>query len=176
MFNSHAQIGKRRLFGMVFIFVVAGICVADEPGNDLSRYLRLRPDLEAGKERFRACTKCHGTEGWGAYSGEYPQIAGQHASVVIKQLTDIRAGRRENPKMLPAAQELIAEGPQAVVDVASYVATLKMNPDPDVGDADDEDLQGTAETYAEVCSDCHGVNGEGNGQQVQPLLQGMPLS
>ena len=134
--------------------------------------LRLEPNIEAGKARFETCSHCHGVDGWGAYSGAYPQIAGQHASVVIKQIIDISNGHRENPEMLLVAQELSAQGPQVLADLAAYIESLKMNPDPGVGVADDEELGSASTTYRDVCSACHGENGEGNADKVIPLLQG----
>lgn len=146
--------------------------VAAEARLEVEQILTLKPNVATGKSRFAGCIHCHGSEGWGAYSGAYPQIAGQHASVIIKQLLDIHAGRRENPEMLAAARELADQGAQALADVAAYIASLKMNPDPGVGEADDAALEGAAETYQQVCSTCHGAEGEGNAGQLVPLLQG----
>ena len=100
---------------------------------------------DSGKEIFKLCTQCHSTEGWGASDGGYPQLAGQHQSVIEKQIRDIAAGRRDNPKMLPIAEQLIAMGPQALADVAAYISLLKMNPSPDVGEAEDEQLEMAAQ-------------------------------
>ena len=90
---------------------------------------------------------------------------------MIKQIIDIGAGRRENPEMLAVAQELSAQGPQALADVAAYIESLKMNPD-GVGLADDDQLGDVSEIYRQVCSACHGPNGEGDADEVIPLLQG----
>ncbi len=140
--------------------------------HEIEHILALEPDIEAGKTRFESCTHCHGADGWGAYSGAYPQIAGQHASVVIKQLTDISSGQRENPEMLEIARGLSTQGPQAMSDVAAYIESLKMNPDPGVGYADDDILEGASKTFQQVCSTCHGVDGEGHADDIVPLLQG----
>ncbi len=126
-------------------------------------------DIESGKELFFNCTKCHGTEGWASYGGEYPQVAGQHASVIEKQLLDIRSGKRENPPMLPVVVEMDF---LAISNVAAYISTLKMNPDPGTGDAEDDQLQSAADTYQDKCAECHGNNGEGDALKNYPLLQG----
>lgn len=153
------------------LILIAISCQAKTP-HGVNQILALEPDIKEGKTRFSSCANCHGTEGWGAYSGAYPQIAGQHASVVIKQLLDISAGYRKNPEMLAAAREIVAQGPQALADVAAYITSLKMNPDPGVGDAEDEELEGASTTYHRICSVCHGANGEGNADKAVPLLQG----
>ena len=49
------------------------------------------------------CLRCHMPEGWGLVAGTVPQIAGQHRSVLIKQLADIRAGNRDAVPMLSYA-------------------------------------------------------------------------
>ena len=159
-----------------FIAIAAGPgmnhSVLASQNQELDYLSSLKPDIEAGKAAFASCTKCHGTEGWGSYSGEYPQLAGQHASVTLKQLSDIRSGQRDNPLMLPIVAELSKQGDQSLVDVAAYVATLKMNPDPGVGEAEDEELEVSKNVFAEQCATCHGSNGEGDAGKSYPLLQG----
>ena len=155
----------------LFLVLIAIPCHAGSL-QGVEHILTLEPDIEAGKARFDSCSHCHGINGWGAYSGAYPQIAGQHASVVVKQIIDISTGQRENPEMLVIAQELSAQGPQALADLAAYIESQKMNPDPGVGDADDDQLESSSKTYHQVCSTCHGANGEGNADEVIPLLQG----
>lgn len=136
---------------------------------DYKSIMSLPADIDAGKALFVNCTKCHGTEGWGDYGGEYPQLAGQHNSVIIKQLADIRQGKRDNPLMLPIVAEM---NEQDIVNVASYISVLKMNPDPGVGEADEEALTPIKKTYMQQCSTCHGTTGAGNANKFYPLLQG----
>lgn len=159
-------------------FILTAFCLSLSPVHaveqipELNEILAIEASLEDGKRQFAVCTRCHGTEGWGAYGGDYPQIAGQHASVVIKQIIDIHAGRRENPAMLLAVNELMKQGAQGLANVAAYTALLKMNPDPDVGEFEDSELVQTAEIFGRICSTCHGQKGEGNAKSVIPLLQG----
>ncbi len=143
---------------------------------EADQVLSLEATPESGRELFAGCTRCHGTEGWGAYSGDYPQIAGQHESVIIKQILDIQAGKRDNPAMLAAANELVELGPQAVADMAAYTSSLKMNPDTDWGDYEDEELREAADLYERICSACHGASGEGDADNFVPLLQGQNYS
>lgn len=163
---------RRSILAALLISLNLGLCEAMESPPGVGEILSLTADIEDGRSRFGSCTNCHGTEGWGSYSGAYPQIAGQHASVLIKQLLDISAGRRNNTEMLPAARQLFNQGPQALANVAAYIASLKMNPDPGVGDADDDELGSASITFQKACSTCHGEKGEGNADKVVPLLQG----
>jgi cytochrome c553 len=47
-------------------------------------------------EGMPACTGCHSPDGAGLAAAGFPQIGGQHAGYVAKQLTDFREGNRTN--------------------------------------------------------------------------------
>ena len=93
--------------------------------------LKLLGDMEEGEEIYTVCAACHQPTGWGDPLGVFPQLAGQHTTVLIKQISDIRAGNRDNPTMYPFAMQI--EGAQDIRDVCAYIQTLKMNPKPRVG-------------------------------------------
>jgi cytochrome c553 len=131
-----------------------------------------------GVEVFEICSACHKTEGWGSKDGTFPQIAGQHPTVAIKQLADIRALNRDNPTMYPfAIPEEIARaapdvggGAYAIAAVAHYIESIPMNPDNGVGSG--TDLAKGAQLYKDNCVRCHGENGEGNKEKFYPRIQG----
>ena len=93
--------------------------------------LKLEGDVEEGEEIYTVCAACHFPTGWGDPLGVFPQLAGQHNTVLIKQISDIRAKNRDNPTMYPFAMQI--EGSQDIADVCTYIQTRKMNPDPRVG-------------------------------------------
>ena len=93
--------------------------------------LKLDGDPEEGQEIYDVCAACHQPTGWGDPLGVFPQLAGQHTTVLIKQISDIRAKNRDNPTMYPFAMQI--EGAQDIVDVCAYIQTRKMNPKPRVG-------------------------------------------
>jgi|APSaa5957512622_1039677.scaffolds.fasta_scaffold16438_3 cytochrome c553 len=93
--------------------------------------LDLIGDGEDGEDLYDICAACHLPEGWGDLAGTFPQLAGQHATVLIKQIADIRAGNRDNPTMYPFAIQI--EGAQDLADVSAYIQTLEMNPKPITG-------------------------------------------
>ena len=93
--------------------------------------LDLIGDVEEGEEIYTVCAACHQPTGWGDPLGVFPQLAGQHTTVLIKQIADIRAGNRDNPTMYPFAMQI--EGAQDIRDVCAYIQTLKMNPQPRTG-------------------------------------------
>ncbi|MES2206514.1 MAG: c-type cytochrome [Pseudomonadota bacterium] len=96
------------------------------------------PDLvEQGKVIFRfgneksglpACMGCHGPAGAGVPT-QYPRLAGQHASYILKQLKSFRKGERGANKsdisgkiMVDVAKKLSEEEMTAV---AEYISALK---------------------------------------------------
>jgi cytochrome c553 len=150
----------------------AGASVADDPSRaaaELEGAIPLQPDLEKGREVYLLCAVCHQPEGWGTPDGEYPQIAGQHTSVIIKQLADIRARNRDNPTMFPFTL-LDHLTLQQIADVSAYIARFPMNPGNGVGPGDD--LAHGERLYETYCVDCHGDYGEGIADRDMPLIQG----
>ena len=84
--------------------------------------LKLKGDKKRGEEAYEVCGACHLPSGAGRPDGTFPQLAGQHTTVLIKQMADIRAGLRDNPTMYPFAATLT--DPQELADVAAYIEGL----------------------------------------------------
>ncbi len=137
--------------------------------SERERALALAPDIENGLQIYRICADCHQPEGWGLSDGSYPQLAGQHRKVIIKQLADIRAGVRENPEMHPLVSAQEIGGAQAVADVAGYIDTLEISVD--TGKGPGTDLERGETLYAGKCARCHGSRGEGDGDRFIPRIQ-----
>ncbi|MFA6019319.1 MAG: c-type cytochrome [Rhodospirillales bacterium] len=131
--------------------------------------LKAKPDLKNGRDVYEVCAACHLPEGWGLTDGTFPQLAGQHYKVIIKQLSDIRAKNRDNPTMYPFALPSQIGGPQSIADVAGYIQSLKMNPKPGLGDG--KDLAHGEKLYKENCVRCHGEHGEGDNEKFYPRLE-----
>ena len=138
----------------------------NQGGGEQDEALDLTPDLENGRDVYEVCSACHQLNGWGLTDGTFPQIAGQHSDVLIKQLADIRALNRDNPTMYPFALPQEIGGPQAIADVAAYIAKLPMNPENGVGPGDD--LDKGEQLYADNCVRCHGDNGAGDNDKFYP--------
>ena len=77
-------------------------------------------DVEAGKAKAATCAACHGANGIGA-SDSFPNLAGQHADYIVKQLKGFQAGDRKDPVMTPMAAPL---SEQDMADVAAYFSSL----------------------------------------------------
>lgn len=132
------------------------------------------PDIEDGKTTFGICARCHLPEAWGNADGTYPQLAGQHVNVLMKQLLDIRNGTRHSSLMFPFVQERTVGGYQQLSNVVAYISTLPMNPAHSKGpwQAGSAEYEQGKTTYQQFCASCHGNNGQGNNELVYPKLQG----
>lgn len=157
----------------------------NKAGGEKTEAMLLKPDRKRGIKVYEVCSACHLLEGWGKTDGTFPQIAGQHKNVLIKQLADIRAKNRDNPTMYPFAldEQIMASAgykhgdinpAQLVADVTAYSAALPMNPDHGKGPWNElfpEYAQGK-KLYKENCVKCHGENGEGSDEKFYPKIVG----
>ncbi|MDO6460886.1 c-type cytochrome [Granulosicoccaceae sp. 1_MG-2023] len=129
-------------------------------------------DAEAGKTKSAVCAACHGADGK-AIMADYPNLAGQGADYIVKQLRDFKEGRRENVLMTPMAMPLSDED---MLDLAAYFSSLPAIE----GVAAEENLQLGMDIYrggitsAEIpaCIGCHGPDGSGNPPAGYPALHG----
>ncbi len=130
--------------------------------------LRLSGDVERGKEAFRGCRGCHKADAGGILDGTYPRLSGQHASVVIKQVTEVRAGIRANPKMEPFISDH-AVTPQEIADIAVFIEQVESNRESGKGPG--LALARGKQLYvAGQCASCHGEFGEGKPAKVYPAV------
>ncbi|MEW5741661.1 MAG: c-type cytochrome [Myxococcota bacterium] len=130
--------------------------------------LKLKGDPKRGEEAYEVCSACHLPSGAGRPDGTFPQLAGQHPTVLIKQMADIRGGLRDNPIMYPFASTLV--DPQELADVAAYIQTLKIPRDNGKGPG--TDLALGKKLYERDCVSCHMKNGEGDAAKFYPVLAG----
>lgn len=131
--------------------------------------LKLKGDPARGRVAYEVCQGCHKPDGSGLAEGAYPQLAGQHATVLIKQMGDIRAGRRDNPKMYPFAGRHIISV-QEIADIATYLQQLPIPPQNGRGPGDA--LARGGQLYRKDCVGCHGERGEGDARKFYPVLAG----
>jgi cytochrome c553 len=136
---------------------------------ELTEALRLKGDRARGEDAFVICQGCHRVGALGRADGSYPRLAGQHATVLIKQIADVRSGRRSNLKMLPFADHQ-AISVQDIADIAAYLATLPVPPDN--GQGRGNELGRGERLYVMDCATCHGPRGEGHPQRFYPRLSG----
>jgi cytochrome c553 len=134
--------------------------------------LQKKGDAKAGEEGYEICGACHLPSGAGRPDGTFPQLAGQHSTVLIKQMADIRAGLRDNPTMYPFAKELVDA--QELANVSAYIESLCIPTDHGKYEGPDAALQikKGKELYEKQCVECHGKNGEGEKAKFYPVIAG----
>jgi cytochrome c553 len=146
--------------------------LAQNPGwneikGELKTALETKGDPARGEAAFEPCQGCHRKDASGRTSGAYPRLSGQHSTVLMKQIADIRAGRRNNPKMEPFIGDH-ALTPFEIADIAVYLKALPIAADngkgPGTGVATGRKL------YDKDCAECHGTKGEGNSEKFYPMV------
>lgn len=138
--------------------------------EELSSVLHATPDLVHGRELFSICSECHGHRGEGNASGWPPQIAGQHRTVIAKELVDYRAGVRWYDPMERIAGRHVLHSVQDIADVAAYAASLPPSADTTPGPV--PSAERATGIYRARCEWCHGAQGEGSEERLVPRVAG----
>lgn len=166
---------SKRLLGILLAACCGTLTWAagPEPWNapyaEKTEVLQAQGDPARGEAAFVICQGCHRVGALGRADGSYPRLAGQHATVLIKQLADVRSGRRNNPKMLPFADHQ-SLSVQEIADIATYLQAL---PVPDnQGQGDGKALALGEGLYVRDCASCHGPRGEGDSSRFYPRIAG----
>ena len=148
-----------------------------EPGAPAARQeflaaARLTPNSERGAQLFETCAACHGSDGRGTSDGSVPAIAGQHGSVLLKQLVDFRHDQRWDERMQHFTDRHHLATTQDLKDVAAYASSLPRSPMPLDNIGDGSSLREGASVYFRLCDACHGPLGEGDALHLRPRLAG----
>lgn len=138
--------------------------------QELHAALKAKPNLDHGAELFRNCAVCHGSQGGGTTDGGVARIAGQHFSVIVKQLVDYRHSQRWDMRMEHFSDRHLLADAQAIADVAGYINHLAIEVPPGVGDG--ELVDHGAQVYAEQCRSCHGRSADGDEKAMIPRIAG----
>ena len=130
-------------------------------------------DLEAGKKKAaEVCAACHGPDG-NSVTPDWPMLAGQHATYIVRQLRAFKEGERTDVTMKPFA-DMLSE--QDMLDVAAYFESQKPTPkgaDPAlIGLGQQIYRGGVAERGVPACIACHGPEGQGNPLASYPRISG----
>ncbi|GMU70530.1 MAG: hypothetical protein AMXMBFR37_28620 [Steroidobacteraceae bacterium] len=126
-------------------------------------------DASKGARIYADCAGCHGATAQGTANGQVPALAGQHYSVIVKQLLDYREGERWDARMESVMAEHRFDDDAQIANVAAYIAGMRMPP---AGGGSGIGGEHGATVYAQHCASCHGPRGEGNGEKVTPRLAG----
>jgi cytochrome c553 len=129
-------------------------------------------NAEEGKTKSTnlACVGCHGPDG-NSLGPTFPNLAGQHASYIVRQLQAFKSGARSEPSMTPMAMPLTE---QDIVDLAAYFSsqTVKMSSASEDSVKSGQKIYrgGNKKTGLPACAGCHGPQGLGNPAANYPAL------
>jgi len=146
---------------------LAQVKVLVATSGEIQATLALAGDAQRGKEAYGECQTCHRRDASGRDNIGVPRLSGQHASVIIKQLMDIRSGSRINPEM----KDYVLEPEltlQAFADIAAYLESLPMVGK--LGKGPPELVPRGQVLYDKDCAACHGEKGEGRPELFHPMV------
>jgi cytochrome c553 len=136
---------------------------ADEPAAHAAGTAASAPDPAKGAAiSASVCAACHTNDGSRGVAAN-PIIQGQHPEYLVKQLTEFKAGKRDNAVMKAMATPLSEAD---MKNVAAFYASKQPKP----GFAKHKDLVapgeklyrgGSADRGVPACSGCHGPSGAG---------------
>lgn len=149
---------KKILFAVVLFGTVA-VTTAETPNTGMAKAV--------------LCAACHGQQGVST-NPEWPSLAGQHASYLIKQLKDFKRGTTRNAATMTAM--ISALNDNDIVELANFYAK---QPFPK-GRTPEKYLKrgellyrgGDFAKHITACIACHGPRGTGNAQAGFPVLSG----
>jgi cytochrome c553 len=132
-----------------------------------------KADLAKGEASFNGvCVACHGPDG-NSVIPINPKLAQQHPDYLVKQLTEFKAGKRDNAVMLGMSAALSEAD---MKNIAAWLTTKKTTP----GESKDKEAAalgekiykgGIADRQIPACAGCHSPNGAGIPAQY-PRLSG----
>jgi cytochrome c553 len=146
---------------------VAQVTVLVPTDGDIEATLALPGDVQRGKDAYAECQTCHRSDASGRAKFDIPRLSGQHASVLIKQLMDIRSGLRVNDDM----KDYMLDSDLTLQDFADMAAYLQSLPvSGNIAQGPPELVPRGKILYAENCAACHGEQGEGRPELFYPML------
>ncbi|MCI0506468.1 MAG: c-type cytochrome [Gammaproteobacteria bacterium] len=134
-------------------------------------------DPNAGKTKSELCHGCHGVDGMSIDPTTFPNLAGQYAGYIFKQVQDFQLGNRQDDTM--SAMAAMVTSLEDLRDIAVYFQSQKQMK----GKPADSALakqgaeifkNGNPSTGVYGCVNCHGENGKGKGpsNSLFPVIGG----
>ncbi|AMB77697.1 MULTISPECIES: c-type cytochrome [Pseudomonas] len=133
-------------------------------------------DAAAGQAKTAVCGACHGPDG-NSMAPNFPKLAGQGDRYLLKQLHEIKDGKRQVLEMTGLLTNL---NDQDLADIAAYYSSQKNS----VGAADPALVArgealfrgGDLQKGMPACTGCHSPDGQGNAAAGFPHLGGQHAS
>lgn len=155
----------------VITTLLAGAMVLGEAGAALP----VKGDMAKGKLiASQVCFACHGLDGNGTEptNPEFPKLAGKQAGYLLKQLNDIKSGKRKDEIMSGIVANLSADD---MANLAVYFAAQKNKPNkvknPELLELGKKYYsEGNSEVGVPACYGCH--QPDASGTDAYPHLAG----
>ena len=129
-------------------------------------------DAAAGGAAAAVCSGCHGVDGVASIT-TYPNLAGQGAPYMFKQLMEFKSGTRENAVMSGMVAALDEDGMHDLAAFYSEMAPSELKSSPDNIEAGRQIYQGGITSIGvPACAACHAPDGAGNDAAKFPRLGG----
>jgi cytochrome c553 len=161
---------------VVCLFTTSLLAVSAAYAGDSAQDIKLRMgkgDPVKGKKRSELCQGCHGETGI-SLEDVIPNLAGQYANYIAKQLRNFQTGARTHQIMSAMAQTI---NDAELTDIAAYFASQKQMQGNGKGEnavAKNLFTKGDAKRGIPPCMSCHGKNGKGQSPSVStyPVIGG----
>ncbi len=132
---------------------------------------------KAGKSKSELCQGCHGVDGISLDPTTFPNLAGQYAGYIFKQVQDFQLGNRNDDTM--SAMAATVTSLEDLRDIAVYYASLKVMKGKATGSKvakQGKQLyeKGNPKSGVYGCVNCHGKNGKGKSKSnsLFPIIGG----
>ncbi len=128
-------------------------------------------DAKLGKDKAALCAGCHGDDG-NSMVADFPRLAGQYESYIVKQVRDFQSGHRANNETMAGMAATVASV-QDAKDIGAYFSSKKMAKQP-LTDVDKKLVakgkklfeKGNPLTGVYACINCHGARGKGKSKDI----------
>jgi cytochrome c553 len=81
----------------------------------------LAGDPAMGRDKSKLCAACHGQDG-NSPSAEFPRLAGQYYTYLVKSISDYKSGARKSPVMAPMVANLSMRD---IEDLAAFYSSQR---------------------------------------------------
>ena len=156
------------ILGMMILMILSSAAIAAKGG-----------DATAGKEKAALCAGCHGDDG-NSFVADFPRLAGQYESYIVKQVRDFQSGHRANNETMAGMAMTVASVEDAK-DIGAYFHNQKMAKDPlekinkKLADQGEQLFKnGNPSNGVYACINCHGERGKGKSKTISqfPVIGG----
>ena len=135
-------------------------------------------DAKAGKTKSELCQGCHGEKGMSVDPTTFPNLAGQYAGYIFKQVQDFQLGNRNDDTM--SAMAATVTSLKDLKDIAVYYSSQPIMKGKSPGNkslakkGEDIFLKGDMKSGVYGCVNCHGKNGKGKSKSnsLFPVIGG----